>query len=364
MSYRRNLLLPCIFIMSIQVQLVFAARTGHINNSLAGCPTGDGAEVFNVDGMSVGGVPNQSIVSINLEKKKAGFYWITSQDFDGKNISGFVHKECVTPGLPPGPHVPWIGHYQSRNSGSAKVRYSLTTSNNGFPFGILRATFNGKTTVLISRKREMCLRILAEKDFDGDGFPDVLVENVTACGGNCCSDTFFFVSPRPDGHFVVSPEFADSWDDPVMERWKGRWSVVVISNNTGMNTDPPVEFTRRFVLEAGKPVKVEQHRRQDMKSIVELRSNMFDSKDPEATLTLEYDLDGDGKKDAIVSTFWERWGSMMWTVKFANGKTFDSNVGCRRVGVLATKTNGVNDIVCDQDGVFCWDGTKYIEPAH
>ncbi|HEV2989466.1 MAG TPA: hypothetical protein VG759_13580 [Candidatus Angelobacter sp.] len=250
----------------------------------------------------------------------------------------------------------------SKPRGPARVSYSLTKSNNG-PFDILRATFNGKTSLLISKKREMCLKILATKDFDGDGLPDALVENIPFCGGNCCSSTFFFVSPRPDGHFVVSREFADSWGDPVIERWKGRWSVVVVSDNAGMNTDPPVEFTRRFVLEAGKPVKVEQHRRKDMKSIVELRSNMFDSTDPEATLTLEYDLDGDGKKDTIVGKFWEIWGSMVWTVQFANGKTFDSHVGCRRVGVLATKSNGVNDIVCNQDSVFRWDGTKYIEPT-
>src|SRR5436853_3121826 len=114
--------------------------------------------------------------------------------------------------------------------GPEKVSYSLTTSNNGF-FSTLRATFNGKTSLLISKKREMCLKILAKKDFDGDGLLDALVEKITACGGNCCSNTFFFVSPRPDGHFVVSPEFADSWNDPVIERWKGRWSVVVISDN-------------------------------------------------------------------------------------------------------------------------------------
>ena len=100
----------------------------------------------------------------------------------------------------------------------------------------------------------MCLSILAEKNFDGDGLPDLLVANIIGCVGNCYSDTFFFVSPWPDGHFAVSPEFADFWGDPVIGRWKARWSVVVVSN-AGTNTDPPVEFTRRFVLEAGKPVQ-------------------------------------------------------------------------------------------------------------
>jgi hypothetical protein len=252
----------------------------------------------------------------------------------------------------------------AKPANKARITYSVAKSGDGIiAFGILRATFNGKSSVLISKKEKMCLEIVAEKDFDGDGLRDALVKHIVGCGGNCCSDSFLLVSARPDGHFEVSPEFADSWKDPVIEKWKGRWSIVVVSDNAGMNTDPPVEFTRRFVFEDGKPVKVEEHLRPTMKSIVELRSNMFKRKDPEETIKLKYDLDGDGKKDTIIGKYWDRWGSMIWTVEFADGKTYSSEMGCKRVGVLATKSNGVHDIVCDQNSVFRWDGAKYIEPS-
>jgi hypothetical protein len=243
-----------------------------------------------------------------------------------------------------------------------KVRYSIRQSGEtDFGPSRLLASLNGKTTEVIGKDKKKCLQIVEQRDFDGDGLLDALVEDITACGGNCCPNQFFFVSLLPDGEFAISDEFADSWQDPVVSRWKGRWSVVVVSNNAGVNLERPVEFTRRFVLEAGKAVKVEEHQRQDMKAIVEMRSEIFRNDKPDAIHTLHYDLDGDGRKDTIEGQLWERWGSIVWTVKFANGKEFSSKTACKRIGVLATKTNGVHNLVCDQDSVLQWDGTEYKE---
>jgi hypothetical protein len=217
--------------------------------------------------------------------------------------------------------------------------------------------------MLISKSEGKCLEIVNVRDFDGDGFPDALVKGVIACGGNSTPNGFFFVSALPGGSFAVTDNFADSWDDPVIEKWKGQWSVVVISNNEGFNLDRPVEFTRRFVLERGKALKVEEHKRQDMKSLAEMRSEIFhinkNANSPEETHALQYDLEGVGKKDTITGRLWDRWGRIMWTVQFANGKTFSSNDACKRIGVLPTKTMGVHDLVCDQDEVLRWNGSEY-----
>jgi hypothetical protein len=225
----------------------------------------------------------------------------------------------------------------------------------------LVGTFNGKSSVLVPASKKKCLQIVEQRDFDGDGLTDALVEDITACGGNCCPNQFFFVSARPDGTFAISDELADSWKDPVIEKWKGKWSVVIVSNNEGVNTERPVEYTRRFVLEDGKAVKVEEHKRPDMKAIVEMRSEIFKTDDPAETHSIQYDLDGDGKKDTISGRLWERWGRILWTVEFADGKKFSSNDACKRIGVLPTKTDGVNDLVCDQDTVLHWDGSGYKE---
>jgi uncharacterized protein YecT (DUF1311 family) len=88
-----------------------------------------------------------------------------------------------------------------------------------------------------------------------------------------------------------------------------------------------------------------------------MRSEMFT--DPNKEHTLEYDLDGDGRKDVISGKLWERWGRIFWTVHFANGKEFKTDAACKRIGVLKTMSKGVHDLVCDQDTTFRWTGDGY-----
>jgi hypothetical protein len=210
-----------------------------------------------------------------------------------------------------------------------RIEYSVEQPGDGaFGYAALHATANGKTYSLIGRSKKMCLQIVDQRDFDGNGLIDALVVHITACGGNCCPNQFFFVSALGDGRFEVGDEFADSWADPVIERWKGQWSIVVTSNNEGINLDRPVEITRRFVLEGGKAVKVEERRRKDLESIAEMRSEIFNIDDADEMHSIEYDLDGDGKKDQITGRLWSRWGRILWSVQFADGKKFSSDTGC------------------------------------
>src|SRR5581483_6025234 len=93
----------------------------------------------------------------------------------------------------------------------------------------LRARANGKTYTLIDTSKKMCLDVADQRDWDGNGLKDALVERITACGGNCCPNTYFFVSAFGNGRFEVSTDLADSWTEPVIEKWKNAWSVVIVS---------------------------------------------------------------------------------------------------------------------------------------
>jgi hypothetical protein len=240
----------------------------------------------------------------------------------------------------------------------AKTTYSVGKPK-GSLYNELSATENGKTYKLIPESKNQCLEVVEQKDFDGNGTLDALVQNTTACGGNCCPNGFFFISARGGGKFDIGDPMADSWVDPVIERWKGRWSVVIVSNNAGVNTERPVEITRRFVFENGKAVKVEERQRKEIQSLLDLRSEVFKSGSPDERHQITYDLDGDGRQDKIGGTLWERWGLIVWTVEFANGKKAEGKPDCKRIGVLASKTSGVHDLVCDQDTVLRWDGKRY-----
>lgn len=58
---------------------------------------------------------------------------------------------------------------------------------------------------------------------------------------------------------------------------------------------------------------------------------------------------------------WERWNTLQCGVKTKAGKVLlKPNVGCKRYGVLPTKTRGYHDLFCGMDGAFRWDGRRYV----
>ncbi len=241
------------------------------------------------------------------------------------------------------------------------VEYTAEIKGDSLFPNVLLARVNGRTYTVIDASKGMCMEIVDQRDWDGDGRTDVLMKNITACGGNCCPNKFFFVSARGNGRFEVSDDLADSWGEPVIEKWKNAWSVVIVSTNEGINTARAREVTSRYVLRNGNGVEVESSERKEMESLLDLRSEVFEGKGADEKHSIKFDLDGDGKEDVISATLWERWGRMRWSVAFANGKEFSTDTACKRVGVLRTTTKGVHDLVCDQDTVFRWTGSEYAE---
>lgn len=206
-----------------------------------------------------------------------------------------------------------------------------------------------------------CMEIVDTLDFDGNGYTDALIMDILACGGNGSPNAFFFCSyVKESDSFLLSEEFGQSWEDPVIENWKGKPSVQVISNRQGMSTEM-AKRTERFVLEKSKAVRVEYEEAKQIPAIVELKSADFTQKDRKRGKRILFDLDGDGLKDEISGTYWERWGSMAWSVKLANGKIVAGDDARKRVGVLPSKTKGVHDLVLDLDEVLVWNGEKYVE---
>ena len=71
--------------------------------------------------------------------------------------------------------------------------------------------------------------------------------------------------------------------------------------------------------------------------------------------------DGDTEIDKLVCNYWDRWGSMICEVQSSIYGVVKTNFGCKRVGILATKTRGMVDLVCNRFIKFKFNGVKYIE---
>lgn len=249
---------------------------------------------------------------------------------------------------------------------TVKINYYAVNEGNTItlPSGLYAQMGNKKYTIIPENMENgRCMQVFDSLDFDQDGYEDALITHIWACGGNGSPNAFFFCSYSKDGTFRLSEEFGESWDDPLIEMWNGKPSVKVISNLQGMTTEM-AERTERFILENGRAVRVEYKETQLLPAIVELKSADFTEKDKEEDREkkIYFDLDGDGKKDKISGRYWERWGSMLWDIRFGTGKyaRTEDEGSRKRIGVLNSKTKGVHDIVLDLDDVMVWDGEKYV----
>jgi hypothetical protein len=245
--------------------------------------------------------------------------------------------------------------------GSSGLRDEYVLSGSPWEFGQLTAVIGEKKYTIIDRSKEMCLRIVGQRDFDGNGTLDALVAHFAACAGNGGQGVYFFVLDMGKGRFVQTSEMGYSDEDPIIEKWQGKWSALIFTNNMGANTEPYEEFKERYIIKNGAAVAVEKFVRPRIKAVVEMNSNEFRAHGFDAEdLIIAFDIDGDGKKDKLIGAFGARWGTMIWKIQFSNGKVYESDIECRRIGILGAKTNGMRDLVCEQNDIFKWDGQKYV----
>lgn len=237
-----------------------------------------------------------------------------------------------------------------------KISYKITDSENNE----LIAIVDGLEYKIGLPANIMCINIIEQLDFDGDALTDALIEH-NACGGNGAANSYFFVSYGGDGVFHVTKEFGYSWEEPLIEKWNNKISVIVEKTNFGYNNDDAIVETERYILKNGEALLTESITKTELEALKEIRAKEFSFENPDEIKFLYFDLDGDNAEDKITCTFWERWGTILISkIEFSSGITSENiSVGCKRVGILDTKTNNVNDLVCGIDNILRWNGKEY-----
>lgn len=252
--------------------------------------------------------------------------------------------------------LPFVPDTSSTNFGDFQIEQVQ-----GNPFHTLMGHFEGNDSTLIAFEDSIHLELSAEEDLDEDGYMDLVLRNNAAWKGQCCLHSYFIASYRGNGRYTLSHFRGNAFHNPVIERWKGKWSVIIDSLNSSLDTIALLDMRQRFIFHDGELEMAEKIVHAEIDALAEIRAAAYDSFNTSDTLRLVFDIDSDGKSDVITANLWERWGRLRWSIHFGNGKTMLDGIPARRLGVLPSITQGCHDLVVDFDRVLVWNGKRYEE---
>jgi len=224
----------------------------------------------------------------------------------------------------------------------------------------LRAIINNKKYSLIRKSDALCIKKEKIADFDNDGYEDVLISIDQGCGAAGCCGAEYQLFSFNGSEFVKSPVVGYDWNGIKINKTPNKYLFEIDVTMEGAGDyDFCNNSVETYTVENHKLKLVKVIKEVYIPSIKEVKSSEFEMTDKQE-LSLKYDLDSDNKIDNIVFEDFERWGRMFWRIEFGNGKVYEDNETWKRVGILKSKTKGLNDLVVDCDKVIKWNGKKYV----
>jgi len=238
------------------------------------------------------------------------------------------------------------------------IRYYITNEAT-FLDQELKAVVNGNVFTLISKKDELCIAIVKTGDFNKNGYDDVLVEIVNGCGGNCCGNSYKIFSFNGQV-FKETETVGYDWDGIEVSESSVEFNFIVQTIREGFdNTEMCNDKIETYQLKGYELELINVVEDQKINSIKELKSSDFYGKENKV-LYLTYDLDGDGKIDKLICSYWERWGRLTnCKIIFGDGKSYYGESSPKKIGIMHTKTNNVNDLVIECDEILRWNRWRY-----
>ena len=240
----------------------------------------------------------------------------------------------------------------------SNINYFLTNTET-YENQELRAVIGKKEFTLVNKDEQLCMRIEKIADFNKNGSKDVLIEIVGGCGGNCCANSYQIFSYNGK-NFKKSQDIGYDWNGVEVSKSGNEFNFIIETINDGVdNTEMCGNKTETYIFKGYDFKLINVVKEKKLKAITEITSNDFKNREEEE-LFLFFDLDGDGEKDRITSSYWTRWGKLSnWRIDFVNGKNYKATTSPKRIGIMNTKTKGVHDIVIDCETILKWNGSKY-----
>lgn len=226
----------------------------------------------------------------------------------------------------------------------------------------LFVSYHGQELLISNENFSYMVRkeILSEIDLDGDGYKEVILEMHN--GGNCCGSEYALVSYRGENFFsIIEHEDLSGAAFPKLEivEIKGKPLLKVVNLSEGVGNVSQDQYIILLELSFGQLNVVSNLKNSALlPSIIEVNAHDFDRSNP-VPITKSFDADGDGLEDRLVCRYWDRWGSTVCDIESSKFGLINTNMGCDRLGVLSSNTNGLVDLVCNSIDTLKFNQNKY-----
>ena len=196
-------------------------------------------------------------------------------------------------------------------------------------------------------------KIIHTADLDNDGLTEVIVE--ANDGGGHGKIKYFIISKRGENFYSVNE--SNDFMGCCLKVLSGN-ILSVFKYNSGIGVTSQVQEISLFEFQNGNLNLLSTSQNEALiPALSEINSHEIDQNIGSKFITGYYD--GDTEIDKLVCNYWDRWGSMICEVQSSIYGIIKTNFGCKRFGILKTKTRGMVDLVCNRFSVFRFNGMQY-----
>jgi len=195
--------------------------------------------------------------------------------------------------------------------------------------------------------------IIYTVDLDNDGVNEAIVE--ASDGGGHGIIKYFIISKRGENFYSVYE--SNDFEGCCLKLLKGN-ILSVFKYDKGIGVTSQVQEISLFEFQNGKLNLLSTSQNEAvLPALSEINSHEIDQNIGSKFITGYYD--GDTEIDKLVCNYWKRWGSVKCEFHSSIYGVVKTNYGCKRVGILATKTRGMVDLVCNRFSKLTFFGVQY-----